>query len=261
MRFIKTYEDYTDEETRFYNHVSEKVLIYCEHFDKLFNIFGITSHRIHLKGDPGHISMGIYNQIDNGGSVNTERVSRKEYSCIIPCFLLRDDAEFMEPIGKTKNTVNITRIIFVKTEERLKEVRKERSDIIFLYDKLDDKMFSQIISGMRDFFKENVSNKIKLFNINDSLSTSSIIDFPVFRNVIIKYCNYLLTMNTSSLWYQNEPPEQLYKILYDELAKSPLAYTLMPKIKEKMPDVYNKFIEIGNPNKILGANKMGEMGF
>ena len=79
------------------------------------------------------------------------------------------------------------------------------------------------------------------------------------KNILIRYCDAILTRG--DYFNINEPLEELYKIMYDELNKLPIVYELMLKIKNEIPDLYSKFMEIGNPEDLEKSDSMVDMGF
>ena len=96
-----------------------------------------------------------------------------------------------------------------------------------------------------------------LLNIsNDFTDTIIVLDIKkkTIRNSIIrKYTEFLLTVNFTSV-----SPEELYKIIFDEITISDNSFSVLKKIKNT--ELYKKIKKfIGNKSKI--ADEMGDLGF
>jgi hypothetical protein len=273
MKWIKTYEDYTDEETLYYHRIGEKIKeVYIPLFNKFFSVFGIDGHRINIKiNDVDKITFSIFSLIENKDkavrirSKSVERItSNVNYDCIVPIFLYydSDDARLVNIKGGT-NVDSTIRIIFSKKHYSSVPTHTKGASNEMIYtckDKIkDEDNFKTILTTFKNHLTYNISDKILFSNATDSLAKMKTVEFPTLRNVLIKYCDLLLSK--TDLGTMEIPINEIYEMIYYGIINLSIASRLMAEIKIHKPNMYNYFLKIGKPEEIIKSEEMGRMGF
>ena len=115
-----------------------------------------------------------------------------------------------------------------------------------------------VINSVKLYFTHRISDKIYIVK---SKSTEEI---NLFRYIIIKYCEYLLTKSNIPYESSNEIKTHLYKIIYEAIISSSCnkySFKIFNYMKHNSAEMYDEFKLIGDPDKLTSAEDMGEMGF
>ena len=102
---------------------------------------------------------------------------------------------------------------------------------------------------------ESVGDKV-------SYGTNKKYKATVFKELLIKYLNYLLICGrTSDLFEKEMTIDEAYTVLHDAIIHSESRYEVLNNMKSLFPEVYKKLTGIGNEDSINMAASMGDMGF
>ena len=92
--------------------------------------------------------------------------------------------------------------------------------------------------------------------ISDSLSMPTIVDIPLFRNVVVNYINYIKKNFNPNL---TEPPDELYRIIIKEVCNYSDSFKLINRLKKT--ELYAILKPYGDIESLDTGEQMGELGF
>lgn len=86
---------------------------------------------------------------------------------------------------------------------------------------------------------------------------------PVFKDLIINYCEYLLTINRTggNLFKKEITNDEVNKIVYNTIIHSQERYNILNGMKEQYPEYYNIMTSFGDIDLIDTAGSLGDMGY
>ena len=180
---------------------------------------------------------------------------------------INDGLKIATPIRNNGNQSVDMYIVFVENIEQYRKVALRKvyvSEFPKTMDSLQliNHFFKEILKYFLDYLETELTYKINiLYDLrnNNLNATNTVIELPLIKDILVNYIKYLEKNHI----YLNltDTPEEIYKIIYDEVIKSDYSLKLIKGIEHNSPFLYKKFIEIGDSNKINLASKLGEIGF
>ena len=115
-----------------------------------------------------------------------------------------------------------------------------------------------ILKSFLDFLKTEISYEVSFLQTS-AVTITHQLHLPIFKNILVKYTELLLSKEIP--FGITQTPREVYKIIYDEVCDSNMAFKFMNGIEYNAPSLYKRFKQIGDPEKIKIAGEMGGLGF